>query len=171
MKNEALYNKTVGILVDAYFNDTLQHGNCHACAVGNLVAANCGYKFVPNRDEERNHVERIIWHNHIPEWPDVHSVFLRRVYIPGTNSQRLRPELFKGRAKLQIESTGYTFLETAAIEKAFENVPFLGNEEDYMFNGLMAVIDALDKIHENTDATTTQKTKNKFTRKPQTTTP
>ncbi len=44
MKNKSLYDKTVSILVDAYMNDTLQHGNCFACAVGNIVAANCDVK-------------------------------------------------------------------------------------------------------------------------------
>lgn len=42
MKRPELYQKTVDILVKAYFDDTLQHGNCYACAVGNIIAGNCG---------------------------------------------------------------------------------------------------------------------------------
>jgi hypothetical protein len=59
MIKEPLYHKTIGILVDAYFDDTLQHGNCSACAVGNLVAAAKGC--TPN--ELR------------PHWQSIHMVF------------------------------------------------------------------------------------------------
>lgn len=40
MKNKDLFNKTIGILVNAYMNNTLAHGSCMACAVGNLIFNN-----------------------------------------------------------------------------------------------------------------------------------
>lgn len=50
MKNKELFDKTIGILVNAYLNDTLENANCHACAVGNLVATNCGYEMIQSEN-------------------------------------------------------------------------------------------------------------------------
>ncbi len=49
-----------------------------------------------------------------------------------------------------------------SIEHAFEYAPKGNSEDDYMFNGLMAVVDALDIIHENTDINITKEIKQKF---------
>src|SRR5688572_25079170 len=48
MKNKPLYHKTVDILVQAYFDDTLVSGHQCGCAVGNLVAANMGIRLIKN---------------------------------------------------------------------------------------------------------------------------
>jgi hypothetical protein len=43
MNRPEVYHKSVQILYDAYFNDTLDvMVNCYACAVGNLIAGNLG---------------------------------------------------------------------------------------------------------------------------------
>ncbi len=162
MKQKELYEKTVSILVDAYMNDTLQHGNCYACAIGNLVAANCGFPLIPNPDTERVFIEKFIWDGRIAFWGNVHSVMFRNVNTPGSNRQTVCPEQYTGRAKEEIDATGYSYQETAAIEKAFENVAFEEDEDKYMFNGLMAVINVLDQIHENTDVVITEASKSKF---------
>ena len=39
MRNKKLFDETVAILVKAYMNETLEHGEPCACAVGNLIAA------------------------------------------------------------------------------------------------------------------------------------
>jgi hypothetical protein len=40
MKNKELFDKTIGILVNAYMNDTLSYFDCEKCAVGNLIFSN-----------------------------------------------------------------------------------------------------------------------------------
>lgn len=149
MNRPELYNKTVDILVQAYMNDTLQHGNCHACAVGNLVAANCGY----------NMGQLGLWYRNgllvVSSWPNVHCVNEDGQYLNFCN--------YTGEAKEQIDATGYSPIETAGIELAFESTRENGNTDDErMFNSLLAVIDYLDKIHENEDATITNQSKQKF---------
>lgn len=150
MNRPELYNKTVDILVQAYMNDTLQHGNCHACAVGNLVAANMGLNY------RKNDLGHSMWlSTQEPMWQDVHCM--------GFNGQYLNFCNYVGGAKEQIDATGYSPIETAGIELAFESTRENGNTDDErMFNSLLAVIDYLDKIHENEDATITNQSKQKF---------
>jgi hypothetical protein len=138
MKNETLYNKTVDILVQAYFNNTLEHSNCFRCAVGNLVAAANGYSTVP-------HVNSWV------QWPAIH--------LMSSDGDQSKSKYHNEEEGLrQLRSTGYTEFETAKIEWAFEMASQKG---DYMFNGLMAVVDVLDKIHE-VNANQTEATKKRF---------
>lgn len=134
MKNPELYNRTVDILVQAYFNDTLRHGNCSACAVGNIIKANGGFKgFFSN-------------------WAEV--------FMTVEGQQGICPENYEGDAKSEIDSTGYAWQDLAKIEKSFESAK--GIKDEKMFNGLMAVIEVLDQIHENTDQEVTKVSKQKF---------
>jgi hypothetical protein len=143
MIKEPLYHKTIGILVDAYFDDTLQHGNCSACAVGNLVAAAKGC--TPN--ELR------------PHWQSIHFVMeTTNGYFFKTKSLFTNPEIGLN----QLRSTGYTEFETAEIEWAFETAPKGNSEDEWMFNGLMAVIDCLDKIHQVNDVNVSEASKKRF---------
>jgi hypothetical protein len=160
MIKEDLYQKTVDILVNAYLNDTLIRGDCSTCAVGNIVAANMGYKII-NEDNDLIGRKGISWKdkngNFIPYagtygWGRVHC--FNRNY-----GQKFDLSEYKGEAKKQIDSTGYSSSQTAAIERAFEQ-NFKG--EDKMFNALCAVIDTLDVIHKNTDKEFTREVKNKF---------
>ena len=135
MKNKELFNRTVAVLVKAYQNNTLKHGTCYACAVGNLVTASKGIKYQSN----------LVWDNgKYPCWTFVH-VFHKgiesQLFNRGTNK-----EIHKG--IVEIESTGYKYHETAKIELAFETANKGKSEEDYVFNGLMSVIDCLMGIHE-----------------------
>lgn len=148
MIKEALYNKTVGILVDAYFNDTLRHGSCSACAVGNIVAANLEIKVFPKGG----------WSRSLPYWSDVHiidSLTHEQIFFEDGH-------LYRKEGIEQIKTTGYTPEQTAQIEYAFETASQGNSKEDWMFNGLMAVIEVLDKIHENTDEAITTQTKQRF---------
>jgi hypothetical protein len=138
MKKKTLYNKTVGILVDAYFNDTLQHQICQACAVGNLVAY-----YTNQKQEGKFYCKDWSW-----------SGVVRNYFPAGSNEKTIEI------ANKQVAATGYTAIELLAIEKAFESSRL--TYPDPMFNGLMAVIDVLDKIHENTDTILTANTKLKF---------
>lgn len=144
MENPELYYKTVDILVQAYFNDTLRHGKCTACAVGNLVAYHMGYTYNYN----------LGWSEGNSKWTSVfYTVF---------GEQYIMPIGYNGDAKVEIESTGYQWEELAKVEYAFECAPYGKNDDEWMFNGLMAVIEALDQIHENTDTQVTTISKNKF---------
>ncbi len=151
-----LYNKTVNILVDAYFNDTLEHGNCYACAVGNIIAANCSI-LLSKADIPHEH-RKIHWLGYAP-YSDWNRKYKRG--ISDTAVSILDGKDFVGNDEIlsQIKSTGYSYSELTDIEFAFESCSWVG---DKMFNGLMAVIDVLDQIHENNDTDLTTETKLKF---------
>lgn len=126
---EATFENSVDVLVKAYLNDTLQRGECHACAVGNLIQSGVGRLFTEcEKDELRFHQNGWV------------KVFITMSH----NSHYQRPENYKGIAKIQIDATGYSWQDLAKIEFAFESAPRTGDE---MFNGLMAVVDVLAEIH------------------------
>lgn len=139
MKNKELFNRTISILVNAYHNNTLQHGYCSACAVGNLVAAGINTEAKKSGTEFQNGVLAV--------WD--------RVFMTTDRGQYFEIDKYEGEAKEQIDSTGYSVEDLAKIEYAFENVPmpahctlYTGDDDEWMFSGLMAVVDALMLIHE-----------------------
>lgn len=143
MKNKELYERTVNILVDAYFNDTLRHGNCFYCAVGNIVRANgvqecdtASWGLLFFTDNESRHQE-------------IDVDMLSDEFVMSS-----------------IRATGYEWKELAVIENVFELAPKGNNDDEYMFNGLMAVIEQLDIIHENTDTEVTNISKQRFINQP-----
>lgn len=137
MKNKALFDKTIKILVNAYLSNTLVHNNCCACAVGNIIAANMQIKYDPY----------LKWVGKQLAWS---TVF---VTMRSKTEQTQRPWAYTGNAKEQIDATGYTWQELALVESAFERAPLGNNNEERMFNGLMAVVDALCQIHGMTEET------------------
>ncbi|GEO03833.1 hypothetical protein AAE02nite_14970 [Adhaeribacter aerolatus] len=137
MKNKELYDKTIKILVNAYLNNSLVQGNCHACAVGNLVAANLDIKF--NQD--------LKWIGRTVAWSHVFVTLSYKI------AQVKRPWAYTGQAQAQIDATGYTWPELARLEYAFERAPKGKTREERMFNGLMAVLDVLSQIHEMDEQT------------------
>lgn len=134
MKNKELFDKTVSILVNAYQNDTLNPGDYCGCAVGNLIAASCGYKTIRQIedvkwiDKDGNLVPGYLWY----------SALITRG-APITKNVRD-----------QISLTGYSIREIIEIEKAFERVERFIGRDNRMFAGLMAVVDTLMLIHEAT---------------------
>ena len=149
MKNADLYHKTVDILAKAYVNNQLHARNSCCCAVGNIIAANMGY-----RDNT--------WY---PLWTavfctaDSHKILGFEFVFQTTH-----PKIYETHpgARREIDSTGYTWQELAKIEKAFE-----ANHrgKDPMFNSLMACIKVLDKIHQVKDKEVKTQTRVKFPRK------
>jgi hypothetical protein len=131
------FESTVKILVEAYLNDTLEHGNCYACAVGNIVAANMGHSFVPCQDRTSKKIT----------WDITKGLYAGRGDY-GSWYETLGLDFFGAtpsvRGRMEIESTGYSDRELIRIENAFEGASWLG---DRMFNGLMAVVDVLAEIH------------------------
>lgn len=131
MKNKQLFDKTIGILVNAYMNNTLAHGSCMACAVGNLIAANNG--LVVNLENREN--ENATWNEDISS-PWYHIV------IGSRNMGGRKIGLS------QILSTGYSISNIIEIENSFESAIKLDGERT--FNGLMLVCDTIMQIHEAT---------------------
>lgn len=129
-----LYKKTVDILFDAYFNDELRHGECSACAVGNICKGNG----VP----VYNHLMYNAYNN--AAWRNVFST-------SDSWGQIVDEHFYVGEAKRVIDATGYTWQELAKIEYAFESAPKGNSEEDWMFNGLVAVLEVLKQIHQVED--------------------
>lgn len=134
------FNHTVNILVQAYLNGTLEHGNCKACAVGNIIRGN-GYDIV--KDAKRKN----------------ETQWLLKIMtdIRGHINRPTAPRV----AARQIASTGYSIYELHLIEYSFENCGFGKNEDEYMFNGLMSVVDTLADIH-NIDLTAKEEAKKLF---------
>lgn len=130
------FNETVGILVKAYMNDTLRHMDCAACAVGNI----CGsmkwrFIFCTNTDTNLQVV--------------LGQSFAEKNEPLGFWSRCDKSKFYKDGLET-IEKTGYTVNELARIEYAFEAAEWeemIEDDEVWMFNGLMAVVDILAEIH------------------------
>lgn len=150
------FNHTVGVLVKAYLNNDLVHGDCSACAVGNIVAEAIGYKYYHVRPMHVSDSGKIKIRGE--GWAAVFCT-------TDKNSQSIVECEYVGDAKKQIDATGYTWQELARIELAFEqhNELYTGIncEDTAMFNGLIAVVDVLAEIH-NIDLETTEKAKALF---------
>lgn len=163
MQREALYHKTVNILVDSYFKDTLQHRNCYACAVGNIIAGNMGIKFF--KGDKYLAEPCLIWEGKSSTYYDISNgndyrdTLTAIIAYPRSNKT---PNDFQSR---QLLATGYNMQELTKIEIAFEKCRNCDPTEDIMFNGLMSVIDALDDIHENKDEVVSHSAKQKFTKR------
>lgn len=130
MKNQSLFNRTIGILVKAYFDGTLLHGYCASCAVGNIVGANNGKTCDIIRPW-------VFSDGTFPLW--------ERVFVTSFFRQKIYINKYEGDAKKEIDSTGYSLNELASIEFSFETA---SREGDWEFNGLMSVCDTLMQIHE-----------------------
>jgi hypothetical protein len=124
MTQKEKFNDTVSILVKAYLNETLVHGSCVACAVGNIIADKCGYKYV---SVGSLYSPQLRWKDNVPQrWIDGLSNVVQSD---------------------QTIATGYTVKELSVIERAFECSSFGENDDEWMFNGLMNVVDVLAEIH------------------------
>jgi hypothetical protein len=136
MKQKELFTKTIGILVKAYFDKTLAHGDCACCAVGNLVCAGYG-DVLPKNPYGKDELSKY------RQWG---SLLAMGYSLNMANAER------------NIEVTGYTIDELTQIEGAFEdgyNIHWTqyGNKTDTeieqsQYNGLMRVVDTLMLIHE-----------------------
>ncbi len=128
MKNKEQFNNSIKVLVKAYFEGTLGHGKCCACAVGNLIASALGYKFNDRFlwTDDKEHVLSTGWYNMV---------------LDNTETET---------GLKQINSTGYSIAEIILIEKAFE-ADVITEEDEDGYKGLCAVFDVLVKIHQGSD--------------------
>lgn len=158
--NRPTFDQTVSVLVKAYLNDTLVHGNCYACAVGNIVASSIG---VTKFEQGTLH---LYWSgfNERADYPGNNKGYPQGwggVFCTDNHRQIIKAHVYDEcrAAKEQIDSTGYSWEELAIIEEAFESAdPF---ERDRMFLGLMNVIDVLAQIH-NIDLSQKEEAKKLF---------
>jgi hypothetical protein len=67
------FEQTVDVLVKAYLNDTLVHGNCCACVVGNLCAHAIGTRVIKIDHDILHPLMRFRWAKGEPVW---HNVFV-----------------------------------------------------------------------------------------------
>jgi hypothetical protein len=131
MKNKELFDKTVKVLVKAYQNETLEHCDCRACAIGNMVASTL----------PKLHTELV--------YPAHLAFYLCDI----KNSFQIRKE-YQDEYDRQLRAIGYTLDEALKIEAAFEDTVLCVSEDIDGFKGLMAVIDVLQEIHECTEEET-----------------
>jgi hypothetical protein len=158
------FEQTVDVLVKAFLNDTLMHGNCFACAVGNLVASGLGCAVIRKAG---NHLS---WSNGM-NYPAMSGYLVQGWGAAFTTDSRNDEgkkvqEIDKYSLKVpivkeQIKATGYKWQELAKIEFAFEAADYGSGEDEWMFNGLMAVVDVLAEIH-NVDLSEKESAKSLF---------
>jgi hypothetical protein len=152
---KATFENSVSVLVKAYLNETLQHSNCYACAVGNMIAEACGiqYSKEPHKKLGWKGFDNLyeLWDKSTDDQPENWMNV-----IPGNGELRLYK--YKGKVKEMIDSTGYTPQQLNEIEYAFEHAEEGDDSDDFMFNGLMAVVDVLAQIH-NVDLSTKESAK------------
>lgn len=138
---KAKFQETMSILVDAYLNGTLMHGNCAACVVGNIIAAKLGCKITTfkNTFGEDFYLWRRGGQRFTPLWG--------LVFITGSDGPVQNPKAYMGNCKLQIDASGYSWEDLARIEIAFERTAYCIDPDQAMFDGLMSVCDVLAEIH------------------------
>lgn len=124
------FKQTVDKLIHWYLNDELQHGDCAHCVVGNLCGGHRTWRHLFMTDSDVG--------IQLPLHP-IQFVF----EMEGVKD---KDELIR-KAHDLCRTTGYTVGELMQIEFAFEMAPRGSSEDDYMFNGLCAVVDVLAEIH------------------------
>ncbi len=137
MKRPELYKKTCDILYDAYFNDTLEHLNCRACAVSNIVAGYNNQRILPT-----------LGHGYKVKYIDEYTLLGTGIEIHNWYYERYT---------IAEKNTGYSLEELLLIEKGFEFSKNGDSPDEWMFNGLTAVIEVLNKIHEVEEDNQTQR--------------
>lgn len=137
------FKKAYNALVNAFYNGTLQAGNCRACAVGNIVASCINFELKPEHLEIATEgLDNTGWIKSVREAFHISSGDIsEKVW----NKQYTSIELH--------DITGYSPLELAKIESVFEENTYLKNyfeisysEEELLedqYNGLVAVVEVL----------------------------
>lgn len=153
MSEQAKFNHTVQVLVQAYLNDTLEKGNCQACAVGNLIAHAAGAVYVRKPDHYRGKME-LEAQPRVVDW-------LVAICTGDNSTQEIDKSKYLNQpdVKAAFDSTGYSFEQLARIEYAFESNNGhnqWGTDAEREFAGLMGVVDVLVEIHGLALSTATQ---------------
>lgn len=135
MTEQEKFDRAVNVLVQAFLNDTLEHGSCTRCAVGNLVGA-LAYPGAHEGMGRARGIEYVLPNGEIKRagWFSI----MRN----GNASWMLENEKQDGEE--QRAALGYTWQQIEAIEKAFEEIKY---NQHAMYDGMMAVVTELALIH------------------------
>lgn len=150
MNKSKRFNNAIAALVKGYMENTLFKSSCSACAVGNMISHSMNIKIV-NDSFSGNLC-----------WSDNNRPYWFSVFCTTFKQQIIRENLYTKDAKLQIDSTGYSWKELARIEFAFETsskiteikysqLPYETRDvilDADQLKGLMVVIDILCDIEE-----------------------
>ncbi len=139
MKTSERFNKAIDALYNAFFNETLVKGSCHACAVGNIVVNAQGGTYTGTASTIRSNVANAT------EWSSL--------FVTCDKEQEINIEKYPEKAKRLQELTGYSAKELAMVEYAFEcateimgsRYPISSKQEilEDQYKGLCAVFDVL----------------------------
>lgn len=150
------FNHTVNVLVKAYLDNTLRHGNCSACAVGNIVGGPEWSALFITMDEK---CQLVAGEDEIcAEWRFRKGIY-KLSQLPESTVAKAKEILTAAREMVKL--SGYSIQELMRIEFAFETSDKGNNDDEWMFNGLMAVVDQLAIIH-NVDLTQKESAKKLF---------
>ena len=136
--------KAIDIFLDSLNSNTLINGTCTACAVGNLIAAECGIK-LSVRD---GFVTADNYYFMTPYGP-VHFATWNNLFITGEFGQTkndLSSYSLEHQLQIQalIDTTGFTIDELAEIEHTFETVA----RHQGVIHALEAVVKVMMKFDE-----------------------
>lgn len=147
MIREQTFNKSVDILVTAFFDGELLKGSCTKCAVGNLLGG--AIEWISHFYTQHSTKKQVF--NRIPVITngESHTVHARELVIARPDLACQVRDMFEKADRL-IEASDYSKEELMAIEHAFETAEEVDgvNSIDSQFNGLMAVMDVLFDIHQ-----------------------
>ena len=134
MTEQEKFDRAVNILVQAFLNDTLEHGSCTRCAVGNLVAA-CAYPGAREAPGKARGLDYVLPNGQVKraDW------FIMR----NGSALWLSPDE-RRIAEEQRAALGYSWQQIEDIEQAFEKT---SHNEHAMYDGMMAVVTELSLIH------------------------
>lgn len=140
MNNEKLYQETVDIILDAYNNKQLVHGDQCGCFIGNIVKKR--YDVKPYKGNSIEHA----WS---PDWFEV-------LYIKKNGNKHfdkhLDEHLSEKEGLKQIKATGYSIDEIIQLEWAFEKEESeeekLDNGDISQYQGMKAALKKLAEIHD-----------------------
>lgn len=136
---KATFENTMDILVKAYLNDTLKHGDSASCAVGNIC----------NGEKEWAHLFVTLTDSH-EQIIASDGQFISHKLFENKTTRIPKDEIEMGKLNFALEvvnKTGYSVKELAKIEYAFETALKGESNDDWMFNSLLAVLEVVAEIH------------------------
>lgn len=147
MIKQELYHRTVDLLLDAYNECRLKHGQCDACAVGNICGSSYWAARFITMDNEDQMINPSEFRGPVEDFDKLRTYPNERWYNPDEKTILALQQ----RADEVIAASGYSKEELMKIEFAFESSikdkKESANETKRQFIGLCAVLDALKEIH------------------------
>ena len=130
MNRRELYQETVDIILDAYNQKKLIHGNPCRCFIGNIISSRANCDFYSD--------------NINPYW--IQALTFHRSKLLAHDAHIFIEEHVKEGMK-QIEKSGYTIEEVDRLEHVFEE-EYEKEAFDSQYLGMVAALNELAKIHE-----------------------